>query len=123
MNKNEELKLKIETNQIDSFFDCLADILLKLSNNKLDTFPEFKKYFSKVMVCRYLSMNSKLLYYAEYLNKVQLILSNEQFYHLAYMLIPKQNSNFIKYIKKNKKEKNTKEIIDNSFTTNMLFDI
>ena len=123
MNKNEELKLKIETKQLDSFFDCLADILLKLSNNTLDSFPDFKKYFSKVMLCRYLSMNSKLLSYSEYLNKVQMILSNEQFYHLAYNLIPKQNSAFIKYIKKNKKEKNIKEKNNNSFTTSTLFDI
>ncbi len=123
MNKNEELKLKFETQQIDSFFDCLADILLKMSNNTLHTFPDFKKHFSKVMICRYLSMKSDLLCYAEYLNKVQMVLSNEEFYHLAYAIIPKQNSAFIKYIKKKKKEKIEKEKIDISYTTISLFDI
>lgn len=121
---DEALKLKFETKEIDSFFDCLADILLKLSNNTLDTFPEFKKYFSKVMICRYLSMSPNLLCIAEYLNKMQLVLSNEQFYHLAYELVPKQKSGYIKYIKKPKKEKNNEKIKENlSFSSISIYDI
>jgi hypothetical protein len=122
MDKLELLKLKFESKEIDSFFDCLTDILLKLSNNTLNEFPDFKKHFSNHMICRYLSMSPKLICYAEYLNKLQLTLNSEQFYHLAYTLVPKQQSGFIKYIKKPKKDKKT-EIKDNSTTTLSIFDI
>ena len=44
------------------------------------------------------------------------ILTNEQIYKLAYALIPKQSSGYIKYLKKNKQ--NDKEIIDENINSN-----
>jgi hypothetical protein len=124
MNNLEELNLKFESKEITSFFDCLTDILLKVSNGQLYTYDGFKKYFSKVMICRYLSMKQSLMIYAEYLNKVQYNLTNEQFYILVYNLIPKQSSGFIKYIKKSKKEKADKNIISINNTTSLsIFDL
>jgi hypothetical protein len=100
MDNLDNINLKFESKEVTSFFDCLTDILLKLSDGKLYTYDGFKKHFSKVMICRYLSMKFPLMIYAEYLNKIQYNLSNEQFYILVYNLIPKQKSGFIKYIKK-----------------------
>ena len=108
-----QLKLyKIEHLEIDSFFDCMSDLLLKLTNCKLYMSNDFDKYFSPYMVCRYLSMNKSLLSYAEYLNSVQTIIDKKRFYILAYSLIPKQKSSFIRYIKKPKKQTddNTSEV-------------
>ncbi len=106
MDNRQQLKLyKIEHLEIDSFFDCMSDLLLKLTDGKLNKSIDFEKYFSPYMVCRYLSMNIKLLPYAEYLNTVQTTLTKNEFYSLAYYLIPKQKSAFIRYIKKNKKNK------------------
>jgi hypothetical protein len=69
-------------------------------------------------------MSPNLLCIAEYLNKMQLVLSNEQFYHLAYELVPKQKSGYIKYIKKPKKEKNNEKIKENlSFSSISIYDI
>ena len=105
---NNEKKLKqykIEHLEIDNFFDCMSDLLLKLTNGKLYKSNDFDKHFSPFMVCRYLSMSKHLLPYAEYLNTVQTILDKKCFYQLAYSLIPKQKSSFIRYIKKPKKIK------------------
>ena len=107
---NNEKKLrqyKIEHLEIDNFFDCMSDLLLKLTNGKLYKSNDFDKHFSPFMVCRYLSMNKNLLPYAEYLNTVQTILDKKCFYQLAYSLIPKQKTSFIRYIKKPKKIKDT----------------
>ena len=69
------------------------------------------------MLCRYLSMKSNLMPFAEYFNKLQLTLSPIEMYKLAYYCIPKQNSGFIKYIKKKEKKKKEDKIInDNSIT-------
>lgn len=128
MDNINSLKLKFESKEIDSFFDCLADILLKVSGGNLYTYNGFKKYFSKVMICRYLSMKSTLMDYAEYLNKVQYNLSNEQFYILVYNLIPQQKTGYIKYIKKNKSESkgnknNTTDCSNANSTTLSIFDL
>jgi hypothetical protein len=126
MNNLEELNLKFESKEIGSFFDCLTDILLKISNCNLHKYNGFKKHFSKVMICRYLSMKPSLMLYAEYLNQIQYNLTNEQFYILTYRLIPKQNSGFIKYIKKQKTEKNKSvenNIITKSDTSLLLYDL
>lgn len=121
------LKLKFESKEIESFFDCLSDILLKVSGGNLYTYNGFKKYFSKVMVCRYLSMKSSLIDYAEYLNKVQYNLSNEQFYILVYNLIPQQKTGYIKYIKKVKQKdiitSNKLKEDDKSSSTLSIFDL
>ena len=97
---------KIQHLEIDNFFDCMSDLLLKLTNGNLYKSNDFDKYFSPYMVCRYLSMNTNLIPFAEYLNSVQTILDKKRFYLLAYSLIPKQKSSYIRYIKKPKKIKN-----------------
>ena len=63
-NNEKRLKqYKIEHLEIDNFFDCMSDLLLKLSNGKLYKSNDFDKHFSPYMVCRYLSMNKNLLPY------------------------------------------------------------
>lgn len=121
-------KAKIAAGEIESFFDCLSDILLKLSGGTLHKkSPElFKKFFSSYMICRYISMKEELIDYAEVLNVMQGTLSSEDFYQLAYNIIPKQRSGFIKYLKKKKTEITEEEpvIINDIMTTkNTLFDL
>lgn len=122
---SEILKLKIQNGEISSFFDCLTDILLKYSNEKILENQDFKKYFNSYMICRYISMKESLITYAENLNIVQNILTPEQFYKLAYKLIPKQRSGYIKYIKKNKKENESenREEINSSNVDSLLFEL
>ena len=87
-----------------NIFDILGDILLK-KGGRLDEDPEFRKIFSGFMLCRYLSMRECLLKYAELLNRYQTSLEPEQLYRMAYNIVPKQKSAFIKYLKKAKKKK------------------
>lgn len=122
-NNEKRLKqYKIEHLEIDNFFDCMSDLLLKLSNGKLYKSNDFDKHFSPYMVCRYLSMNKNLLPYAEYLNTVQMILDKKCFYQLAYSLIPKQKTSFIRYIKKPKKVVDN-EITEQKYQYNDLFEL
>lgn len=119
------VKNRIQSGDIINFFDCLTDILLKYSGGELVKSKEFRKCFSSYMLCRYISMKESLIKYAEYLNIMQTKLTAEQLYILAYKLIPKQTSGYIKYIKSNKKEeKNIEEKINNNNDINtILFDI
>ena len=122
-NNEKRLKqYKIEHLEIDNFFDCMSDLLLKLSNGKLYKSNDFDKHFSPYMVCRYLSMNKNLLPYAEYLNNVQMILDKKCFYQLAYSLIPKQKTSFIRYIKKPKKVVDN-EVTEQKYQYNDLFEL
>lgn len=121
-NKKKLKQYKIEHLEIDNFFDCMSDILLKLTNGKLYKSNDFDKHFSPFMVCRYLSMSKRLLPYAEYLNTVQTILDKKCFYQLAYSLIPKQKSSFIRYIKKPKKIKDV-ETTEQTYQYNDLFEL
>lgn len=122
-NNEKKLKLyKIEHLEIDSFFDCMSDLLLKLTNGKLYKSNDFDKHFSQFMVCRYLSMSKHLLPYAEYLNTVQTTLDKKSFYQLAYSLIPKQKTSFIRYIKKPKKAKEI-ETSEQTYQYNDLFEL
>lgn len=122
-NNEKRLKqYKIEHLEIDNFFDCMSDLLLKLSNGKLYKSNDFDKHFSPYMVCRYLSMNKNLLPYAEYLNTVQMILDKKSFYQLAYSLIPKQKTSFIRYIKKPKKVVDN-EVTEQKYQYNDLFEL
>jgi hypothetical protein len=118
-------KNKIRNGEITSFFDCLTDILLKYSGGELIHSADFKKHFSSFMLCRYLSMKESLIEYAEYLNLLQTTLTAEQMYLLAYKLIPKQKTSFIKYLKKPKKEEEIEEtFISENINNNMkLFDL
>lgn len=120
-------KERIKNGDIDSFFDCLADILLKFSGGTLyKTCQNFNKYFSPYMICRYISMKPQLIEFAEVLNQLQTVLSFEDFYKVAYSIIPKQRSGYIKYIKKLKAKEavNNEEIINNDNTIkSTLFDL
>ena len=123
---SEILKIKIQNGEITSFFDCLTDILLKYSNGNLTEARDFKKYFNSYMLCRYISMKPSLIVYTEYLNLIQNVLTSEQFYKLAYKLIPKQKNGYIKYIKKiNKKTKInlTDEEINSNNISSLLFEL
>ena len=125
LNAQELQRNKIQSGDINTFFDCLSDILLKYSGGELIHAENFKKCFSPYMLCRYLSMKLDLLYYAEYLNMLQGVLTNEQFYLLAYKLIPKQRSGYIKYIKKadKKDSKNNEEEINSNNVESLLFEL
>lgn len=115
MTKNEELKLRLESNDIQAMYEIVINILGKYSNN-LYLADNFESIFSPFILCRYLSMRSSLIPYAEYLSTVYSTskLSNVNFYKLAYSLIPKQSNLFIKYIKKiEKNKKKNEEIINN----------
>lgn len=118
-------KNKLQNGEITSFFDCLTDILLKYTNGNLVNSSDFRKHFSSFMLCRYLSMKESLLEYAEYFNMLQTTLTPEQMYILAYKLIPKQKTGFIKYIKKVKTEKELEEtFLEENINNNIkLFDL
>jgi hypothetical protein len=125
MSAKELQENKIKSGEISNFFDCLYDILMKCSNGELIYTDLGKKYFSPFMLCRYISMKQELIVYAEYLNLMQTKLTNEQFYQLAYKLIPKQKTGFIKYIKKNnkKQEEKIEENINSNNMNTLIFDI
>lgn len=108
------MKIRIQNKEINSFFDCLADILLKISGGTLYEDKNFNKYFSVYVLCRYISMRSDLIQYAEILNQLQTIITSQQLYKLAYNIIPIQKSSFIKYIKKNKQDKDIENSSNNT---------
>ena len=124
----DETRLKLESNQFDHMWELVLDILTKISG-KLYASDNFEKVFSPYILCRYLSMNERLINYADFLNSVNSNskLSKTQFYKLAYSLIPKQYNSYIKYIKKIKSEDSkNKEIIEEENKKeiyNNLFDI
>jgi hypothetical protein len=87
------------------FFDILSDILTKKSGGNLYSDPEFHSNMSNFMVCRYLSMQSSLVPFAELLNQLQLSLDSNQFYKLAYNIVPKQKNGYIRYYASKEKKK------------------
>ena len=109
MTKADELKLRLESNEIIAMYEIVINILLKYSDT-LYLADNFNSLFTPYILCRYLSMKTSLMPYAEYLNTINSTskLSNVEFYKLAYALIPKQKNSFIKYIKKIEK-KNSKD--------------
>jgi hypothetical protein len=117
MNKSDELRLRLESNEILAMYEIVINILAKYSDS-LYTAENFNSIFSPYILCRYLSMKTNLLPYAEYLSTVYSTskLSNIDFYKLSYNLIPKQPNSFIKYIKKKelKKDKTNKIEINNT---------
>lgn len=117
MNKSDELKLRLESNEVYAMYEIVINILSKYSDN-LYKADNFNSIFSPFLLCRFLSMKNDLLPYAEYLSTVYSTskLSNIDFYKLSYALIPKQNNSFIKYIKK--KEKNKTKEKDNIINNN-----
>lgn len=123
MNKTDELKLRLESNEVFAMYEIVINILAKYSDN-LYVSENFNSLFTPFILCRYLSMKNELIPYAEYLSTVYSTskLTNVEFYKLAYALIPKQKNSFIRYIKKSEKKKikandniinNTNEIATN----------
>jgi hypothetical protein len=104
---NEEIVLKLKSNEFSAMWEIMIDILLKVSGTLYENEEEFQKVFSPFLLCRFLSMREDLIGYADLLNTISSNsrLSNKQFYKLAYQLIPKQRNGYIKYIKKLKKDK------------------
>jgi hypothetical protein len=124
---NNELKLKLESNEFSAMYELVIDICMKYSG-KLYLADNFDKIFSPYILCRYISMRTNLIEYANILNIIQSTskLSKKQFYLLAYNLIPKQTNSFIKYIKKKEKTNVSSSIINNTIEndTNLsLFDL
>ena len=84
-----------------SFFDCLTNIINAKSTTQLNDHindESFNKVYSKFMIHRYLSMNTK---YNTIIQKEQPFLdslSNESHYRYLFKRIPK-GPRFIKYIK------------------------
>lgn len=125
MTKADELRLRIESNEISAMYEIVINMLMKYSED-LYKAENFDKLFIPYILCRYISMKQNLMPIAEYLSKVNSTakLSKVQFYKLAYKLIPKQQNSFIKYILK--KEKNKKEINnnnENNIVKNLLFNL
>lgn len=106
-------KIEIKNLQISSMYDVNLDVLLKLSGGRLNLSDNFNKVFSSFLLCRYLSMDPKLIDYACALSIIvsRNILSEEEIYKFAYHMIPKNKTEYVaKYIKKSKKDKkNNKE--------------
>ena len=101
-------KIDIKNLQFSSMYDVNLDILLKLSGGRLHYADNFNKVFSGFLLCRYLSMDRKLISYACALSTISSsgVLTSEELYRLAYQMIPKNESEYIsKYIKKAKGEK------------------
>ncbi len=90
-----------------TIFDIVGDVLVK-KNGHLDEDPEFHRAFSAFMLVRYLSMRPSLIEHAEILNSLQGVLSPSQVYRLAFSMVPKQSSPYIKYISKKKSDKKKK---------------
>jgi hypothetical protein len=124
---NNELKLKLESNEFSAMYEVVIDICMKYSG-RLYQADNFEKVFSPYILCRYISMRTNLIEYANILNMINSTakLSKKQFYVLAYNLIPKQTNSFIKYIKKKEKTNVSKSVINNTIEndTNLsLFDL
>lgn len=121
----DETLIKLEEDRFDTMWELVSDVLLKISG-KLDKAEKFQKVFSPYMLCRWLSMRQELMPYVDLLNTINTNsgLTNQQFYKLAYQLIPRQKNDYIKYIKKAphvKKEENDINSIDEVQTS--IFDI
>jgi hypothetical protein len=116
---NNELKMKLESNEFSAMFELVIDICMKYSG-QLYLSENFEKLFSPYILCRYISMRHSLIGYANILNQVNSTskLSKKQFYIFAYNLIPKQTNSFIKYIKKKEKKDNAPSIINNKNDAN-----
>lgn len=116
---NNELKNKLESNEFSAMFELVIDICMKYSG-KLYLSENFEKIFSPYILCRYISMRSSLIEYANILNQINSTakLTKKQFYIFAYNLIPKQSNSFIKYIKKKEKKEKSLSIINNKNDAN-----
>lgn len=126
--KIDPIKVKITDGEISYMYEIVTDICMKYSGGIVCNFEDFEKVFSKYLLCRYISMKPAFIEYANYLNLIdsQDLLTNKQFYKLAYSLIPKQNNGFIRYLKKlGKKEAKDTELKINNLNsdTNQLYDI
>jgi hypothetical protein len=93
-----------------TFFDILRNILVKADPNLISD-PSFAKALNIYMLINYLSMEPKLLPYAEIIQKfLEAKIPPIQIYEWAYKHVPKQKNGYIQYIKAKKPKK--KEMID-----------
>ena len=105
-------KNEIRNLQFVSMYDVNLDIMLKLSGGKLHLADNFSKVFSPFLLCRYISMNKRYIEHACTLNTISSsgVLSPEEFYKLAYRIMPESDEKFVaKYIKKDKDKKMKKD--------------
>ena len=116
---NNELKMKLESNEFSAMFELVIDICMKYSG-QLYLSENFEKLFSPYILCRYISMRHSLIGYANILNQINSTskLTKKQVYIFAYNLIPKQSNSFIKYIKKKEKKEKAPSIINNKNDAN-----
>ena len=97
------------------YYKIQEDILLKQSGCTLDKEEWFHFAFTPYRLVRILTGRVDLLLYADMLARYQHKLTPEQFYRLAYYLIPKQKSSFIKFKSYKKKETKKKETDEEEF--------
>ena len=78
---NNELKMKLESNEFSAMFELVIDICMKYSGRLYES-DNFDKLFSPYILCRYISMRKNLIEYANILNIVNSTakLSKKQFY-------------------------------------------
>lgn len=105
--EDEETILKLKSHEFSAMWEVMVDIMLKVSGTLYENEENFRKVFSPYLLCRFLSMRENLVGYANLLSSIasNSRLTNEQFYRLAYRLIPKQKSAHIRYLKKQAKGK------------------
>ncbi len=94
--------------KVSSIFDILKILITKSDDININD-EEFYKSFQPYIVNRFLSMDKRFFYYSAILNRYTFEYnSNDKkslFFHLANSLIPKNEINYIKYIKGEEKTK------------------
>jgi hypothetical protein len=91
-----------------NMFDILKDILtIKAGDLHLE--DNFEQVFSRYMITRYLSMDSKLIEIAEVCNLLQTTWSNKQMYTFLVNTVPRRKNPYIKYISKPKQKEEDEE--------------
>jgi len=121
MRDKDKILVDIESKQINSTFDVVRDVMLKISGN-LDEAPNFSKVFSAKTFVRTLSMDFKMIDFALLLDKLYVsgALTPREIYKFAYSAIPKRTSYYCEYIKK-QPQKNDVSAINNADIT--IFDL
>ncbi len=119
------IQAKLETGEFDTMYEATLDIMNKISGGTLHKSKNFETRFSPYMLCRFLSMRADLFPVAEYLSDMlsQGCLSNERFYKLAYVIVPKVNNDFLRYLKREKKEEQEEIVEAKTEVATGLFDL
>lgn len=94
-----------------NIFNHLEDIIQRKDKNYFDNLTDKeKKDYSIYMMQRFMSMKYEYVSFISYIDKFTNILSKKNYHRLLCALIPKKGSFYIDYIKKDKKEKEGKNI-------------